>query len=451
MKKLLSVLLAVLMLVSLSVPAFADGEELCDIPMPETGITFHIPWNYLTGENMYGKLMIGVAEELAYNAGIYYTQIEYMRNGEEDDYEHYAPYLTFICLRSDCDQSLIESPDFTDMLPSYGWNELGTIGNYTHYVIIGTDEIKADFTDDELNEYISLLDYAEDIIQSADYYEPEAPHSEMTGEVISFVTRDLDGNPVSSADLFAANRITMLNMWETSCPHCIKELPDLAQIHERLQSIGCGIVGLLYDSYDQENIDEAKQILADAGTPYITIQSPDNFDDLFTVRGFPLSFFIDSNGQILGTPIEGAQVDRYEMAIQDLLNGGGQTESAPAEAADAAPGDGGTLGAGKPFMASVGTIKVANIFASAPDTDTPYRIICVDESGAPVVGATVQFCSDMQCMINKTDDSGVAEFDEEPGHYTVHLLKVPEGFAKDKTEYEAPAVPGDVTIVVKAG
>ena len=240
-------------------------------------------------------------------------------------------------------------------------------------------------------------------------------------------------------------------MWETSCPHCIKELPDLAQIHERLQSIGCGIVGLLYDSYDQENIDEAKQILADAGTPYITIQSPDNFDDLFTVRGFPISFFIDSNGQILGTPIEGAQVDRYEMAIQDLLNGGGQTESAPAEAADAAPGDGGTLGAGKPFMASVGTIKVANIFASAPDTDTPYRIICVDESGAPVVGATVQFCSDMQCMINKTDDSGVAEFDEEPGHYTVHLLKVPEGFAKDKTEYEAPAVPGDVTIVVKAG
>ena len=70
MKKLLSVLLAVLMLVSLSVPAFADGEDLCDIPMPETGITFHIPWEYLTGENTFGKLMIGVAEELAYNAGI---------------------------------------------------------------------------------------------------------------------------------------------------------------------------------------------------------------------------------------------------------------------------------------------------------------------------------------------------------------------------------------------
>ena len=132
------------------------------------------------------------------------------------------------------------------------------------------------------------------------------------------------------------------------------------------------------------------------------------------------------------------------MAIQDLLNGG-QSENAPAEAADAAPGDG-----GKPFMAAVGTMKVANVFDSAPDTDTPYRIICVDENGAPVVGATVQFCSDMQCMIGKTDENGIAEFDEAPGNYTVHLLKVPEGFAKDKTEYKAPAVPGDLTIVVKA-
>ena len=231
MKKLLSVLLAVLMLASLSVPAFADDSEYCDAPLPETGITLHFPWAYLTGENMYGKLMIGEADELAYNAGIYVTQIEYMRAGEEDDYEHYAPYLTFICLRSNCDETLLESQDFQDSLPSNGWNELTTVGDYTHYVIIGTDEIKADFTDEEINEYYSLLDSAEDIIQSADYYQPENPNSEMTGQEISFQTMDLDGNPVNSADLFAANQITMLNMWETSCPHCVQELPDLAQSH----------------------------------------------------------------------------------------------------------------------------------------------------------------------------------------------------------------------------
>lgn len=454
MKKILAVLLAVLMLASLSVPAFADSEDIFDMPSPETGLTLHIPNAFITGDNMYGKLQLGANEEVEYNCGIYYTQIEYTLNSEGDDYQNYAPYLTFLCLRSNYDESMFNDPEFLQMLPSNGWNELITVGDYTHYVIIGTDDITADFTDDELNEYYALLDYAEDIIQSADYYPPETPQSEMTGEMVSFQTMDLDGNPVSSADLFAANKITMLNIWETSCPHCVKELPDLAQIHERLQSIDCGIVGLLFDSFDQENIDEAKQIVADAGTPYITIQSPDNFDDLFTIQGCPISFFIDSNGQILGNPIEGAQVNRYETAIQDLLNGGGQSESAPADTADAAeaaPSDNSSLGGGKPFMAAVGNIKVANVSASAPENNNPYRVICVDESGAPVAGATVQFCTDMQCMMGKTDENGVAEFDETPGHYTVHLLKPPEGFAKDKTEYEAPAMPGDVTIVLKAG
>ena len=58
--------------------------------------------------------------------------------------------------------------------------------------------------------------------------------------------------------------------------------------------------------------------------------------------------------------------------------------------------------------------------------------------------------SDSQCMMGKTDENGVASFAGLPGSYTVHLLKVPEGFAKDSSEYSAPSVPGDMTIVVKA-
>ena len=38
---------------------------------------------------------------------------------------------------------------------------------------------------------------------------------------------------------------------------------------------------------------------------------------------------------------------------------------------------------------------------------------------------------------------------KEAGRYTVHVLKAPEGFAADDTEYPAPAAPGRVTIVLK--
>ena len=438
MKKLLAILLTLLMLASLSVPVFADGEELFDMALPQTGITLHIPWEYLTGDNTLGVLELMTAEEVRYNSGIYYTQLIYVRQGDVFDPDACAPYLTFLCLRNNCDQSILNDPAFQEDLPSYGMSELKTVGDYTHYVMVGTDNLPDGFTEEEISEYFALLDYADDIIYNADYYEPEAPQSEMTGKTVSFETQDLDGNPVSSAELFAANRITMLNIWETGCGACKGELGELAQIHGRLQAMGCGIVGLLWDSDTQEAIDMARQLLADAGTSYTTLRCPSNFDDLFELDGFPTSFFIDSSGQILGAPILGAQVDRYEMAINDLLDGSSASESGYAPAA-------------RQFTAEVGTMKVADKAGSAPTAGTPYRIICVDESGSPVAGATVQFCSDTQCMMGKTDENGVAVFEEAPGHYTVHLLKVPQGFAKDSAEYEAPELPGDLTIVVKAG
>lgn len=80
-----------------------------------------------------------------------------------------------------------------------------------------------------------------------------------------------------------------------------------------------------------------------------------------------------------------------------------------------------------------------------------YRVITVDESGAPVKGVNIQFCSDTMCYMGETDDNGVATFaDIEEGKYTVHVYRVPEGFAEDTTEYEAPGTYGDVTITLKA-
>ena len=52
-------------------------------------------------------------------------------------------------------------------------------------------------------------------------------------------------------------------------------------------------------------------------------------------------------------------------------------------------------------------------------------------------------------MIGKTDSDGIAGFDCDAGSYTVHILKVPEGYASDDTEYPAPSAPGTVTIVLR--
>lgn len=77
-----------------------------------------------------------------------------------------------------------------------------------------------------------------------------------------------------------------------------------------------------------------------------------------------------------------------------------------------------------------------------------YIVMVTDTDEAPVVGATVQFCSDTQCIMGKTDDTGCAIFKEEPGKYTVHVLKA-DGYVVTEEEYAVPEEYGLVKIVLE--
>ncbi len=78
-----------------------------------------------------------------------------------------------------------------------------------------------------------------------------------------------------------------------------------------------------------------------------------------------------------------------------------------------------------------------------------YEVLVNDGAGKPVPGVTVQFCSDTECILGETAENGIAVFEKEAGTYTVHVLKVPEGYAADDAEYPAPDKPGRVTVVLK--
>ena len=80
--------------------------------------------------------------------------------------------------------------------------------------------------------------------------------------------------------------------------------------------------------------------------------------------------------------------------------------------------------------------------------DGGYQIQVVDEAGSPVEGVMVQFCSNEQCLVGKTGADGIASFDEPAGSYTIHLLKLPAGYAKDTTEYPAPETPDTLVLTV---
>ncbi len=67
-----------------------------------------------------------------------------------------------------------------------------------------------------------------------------------------------------------------------------------------------------------------------------------------------------------------------------------------------------------------------------PSQTDGYLIFVKDaNTDEPLADVRVQFCSDTQCMMGRTDNTGAAVFDMEPGNYEAHILKQPEGYQEN--------------------
>ena len=255
--------------------------------------------------------------------------------------------------------------------------------------------------------------------KTAELYIPVDPMAAMNGQNISFETTDLDGNPVTSAELFSGNKITMVNVWGGWCHNCVGELAELAEIHARLQEKGCGVVGVEMENAPIETVmDQVRTLLAENGVTYPNVLVPQDHPVFSEVRGFPTTFFVDSEGNILSAPISGALVEKYESTVDQLLNG---------EQADPS--------------GQTGAVK---------NDSGAYRVIVYDTEGHPVEGAIIQLCDETTCAFQPTNADGIATFStEEQKVYDMHVLKVPEGYAPDQGEYKTMETYSDVSVFLK--
>ena len=446
MKKILSLLLVAAMFASLmSVSAMADDGTTIDFD--GVGVTLTIPDSYF---DCNGILAPTEGEELGYNTGWFYFDMGYIAMND-DEYDalltkedlteadialYHSSLGTLFSIYTVADGASLDG--MIDMLRSYGLNldtnKLSKIheGNgYTYYLYDDPTAADADsFRPEYSAESRALQAHTQQIISSAKFYPPVKPYAELAGKALHFTTTDINGNTVTSEELFGSHDITMLNVWASWCGPCIGELQELEALNGRLAAKNAAVVGLLFDGDDPDAVETARQILREKGVTYTVILPPDNIDDLFDINAFPTSFFVGKDTALTGSPVIGAQVDVYESAIDGLLSRG----AAPTRQVITAEAGAGKCG--------------ADAGVTANDAGM-YRIYVADESGKPVEGATVQFCSDSSCLLGKTDAQGLASFAEPEGNYTVHILKAPADFEKNTTEYTMPAAYSDLSIVLK--
>lgn len=152
---------------------------------------------------------------------------------------------------------------------------------------------------------------------------PEAESGAAVEDAVTFETTDLDGNPVSSADIFSQHKMTMVNLWGTYCGPCIGEMPDLEILNARLAEKDCAIIGVVIDvrsAGDTAMISTAKEILTDTGVTYLNLVPWATLWDDLPAEFIPTTYFIDSNGAVVGEAAIGARgADEYEALVDALL------------------------------------------------------------------------------------------------------------------------------------
>ncbi|MCR4675898.1 MAG: redoxin domain-containing protein [Sphaerochaetaceae bacterium] len=239
------------------------------------------------------------------------------------------------------------------------------------------------------------------VLQKATYSPIRAAGDGLIGMKVEFTTKDINGNTVTSQELFSKNKVTMINIWATWCGPCVRELSGLAELNQSLEKKGASIIGICTDFEDSSAA--CLNLLSKNGVKYLNILPYEGMNESLELQGYPTSIFVDSEGYILSAPVVGAPslMSVYEDIVDILLEGKVQETAAAAETS----------------------------------SETSYRVVVKDEDGNPVKGVTVQFCDDNSCLVGKTDADGVASFDVAEALYTVHILKVPAGYEKDSNEY----------------
>ena len=146
----------------------------------------------------------------------------------------------------------------------------------------------------------------------------------LAGKKLSFETVDIDGNPVSSEELFARHEITMLNLWASWCGPCVGELSELNEVNDRLAQMDGAVVGLLNDDRSQKNLDTVKLLLDENNAGYLNILAPENMNEIIVQGSFPMTVFVDRDGVIVGRTLVGTVskkyiVDYYLSAAEEAL------------------------------------------------------------------------------------------------------------------------------------
>ena len=148
-------------------------------------------------------------------------------------------------------------------------------------------------------------------------------------DILSFNADTLDGASITEEELARAD-VTAINIWATTCPPCIREMPEIAELQASLPENVHFMTWCLDGMFNTETV---RQIMNDSNFMGITlISGSGDLNNLArNVMYTPTTIFVDSTGHIIGKEIIGSPknpAETYKKGINQALNQIGKDEIA---------------------------------------------------------------------------------------------------------------------------
>ena len=339
------VLLTIILTFSLNIHALMAAETADDTTLaleyPKAGFTIVLPEEYADTE---GILEENGGAEVERGSGITVARLEYIAMSEDDyrklnEKKVVFPWDALNLIKKTGNLFTVYGVDggrdfsainayYDNILHDEYARELTTVGEYTYYLyedpyvtLFGDlEEYEESVGPAFFAEYSGLREAVREALEQGDFSEPEPTYLETSGKIMAFETVDLEGNPVSSEELFGSHKITIVNVWASWCMPCIGELPELEKMNARIGDLDCAVVGVLLDGDEEEALREAKDILKKKGVTYTNLLPPENFGEFFAGGAIPATYFVNRDGEILGDEIRGAYIEQYEKRLMEYLS-----------------------------------------------------------------------------------------------------------------------------------
>ena len=317
MKRIIALILSLMLL---AIPAMAEHDHGAHVYAPEgagISLTMHDDWFHALADNLLGLGDRSASDPCEY-ADLFFIYVEDVANVTLEN-----SVLLF---------SLSNRLEGSEHVPAVdGLNELTQSAvlkaeNGRELLIWYNDksEYPAAMADTLALPVERLLANPDDVM----LYEPE-PMPQAVGFDGMSGMNAVNYAFMSAEDIFAGKKLTMVNVWATYCNPCIAEMPELAKLHHDYADKGFQIVGVLSDvgvatAYDGEALEYGQVIIEQTGADYLHLVPSREMmiGCLSSITAVPTTYFIDENGQQVGTEyVGGRDYAGWQAIVDELLAG----------------------------------------------------------------------------------------------------------------------------------